>query len=83
MRYIVAVVISALALSTASHAQGGSFFIYGLGSDSCGKYLAAVHGHAPGAGNVIDHPQEGRYSDEHHRYMSWLYGFGMSQSMLK
>src|SRR5262245_46342178 len=81
MRCVVGV-IALLILSSACHAQSQSFFIYGLGSDSCGKYLAAVHGHQPGTGNVINHPQEGRYSDEHHRYMSWLDGFFTATNML-
>src|SRR5260221_13805046 len=47
MRYIVTV--AALILSyapTASYARSG--YVYDLGTHSCGKYLAAVHGHPPG-----------------------------------
>jgi hypothetical protein len=74
MRYIVAAVIAALIIPTAVHGQDRGYFIYGLGRQSCGKYLAAVHGHPPGTGKAIDHPQ-GRYSDDHFRYMAWLDGF--------
>ena len=41
MRCVVGV-IALLILGSACHAQSQSFFIYGLGSDSCGKYLAAL-----------------------------------------
>jgi hypothetical protein len=74
MRYIVTVAV--LILSSACHAQDGKVaWVRGLGNDSCGKYLAAVHGHAPGAGNTVNHPQHGRYYDDHVRYMDWLSGF--------
>jgi hypothetical protein len=75
MRYVVTV--AALILScapTASYAQQG-FYAYGLGNHSCGKYLAAVHGHAPGKGKAINHPQQGRFSDDHSLYITWLDGF--------
>jgi hypothetical protein len=76
MRYIVTV--AALILScapTASYAQG-TMYVFAPGNDSCGKYLAAVHGHAPGTYNVIDHRQDGRqFADRHYLYLSWLGGF--------
>jgi hypothetical protein len=74
MRYTVTV--AALILSyapTASYAQEA--YVSALGQHSCGQYLAAVHGHAPGKGYVINHPQQGRYYDDHGRYMGWLEGF--------
>src|SRR5262245_59025638 len=40
------------------------------GTHSCGKYLAAVQGHAPGAGMM-----RGQFSDDHFLYMAWLGGF--------
>src|SRR2546423_874453 len=75
MRYIIAV-IAALILNTACYAQdwGSVKFITGLGNNSCGKYLAAVHGHPPGGGKALDHP-DGRLYDDHFRYMAWLSGF--------
>src|SRR5262245_44783739 len=69
MRYIVTVV-AALIVSTTCHAQGRSIFIHNGGTHSCGKYLAAVQGHAPGAGIV-----RGQFSDDHFLYMAWLGGF--------
>jgi hypothetical protein len=82
MRYIVTV--AALILSyapTASYAQESfRFHIYGLGNNSCGKYLAAVHGHPPGIGKVINHPQGGQFSDDHVLYMHWLAGFLVRQT---
>jgi hypothetical protein len=73
MRYIVTV--AALILScapTASYAQWVT--LSGLGGHSCGKYLAAVHGHAPGTGRVLNRPDGPAY-DDHVRYMDWLNGF--------
>jgi hypothetical protein len=73
MRYIVTVAALILSFApTASYAQEA--YVSPLGQHSCGKYLAAVHGHAPGKGNVINH-REGRFSDDHGRYMGWLEGF--------
>jgi hypothetical protein len=72
MRYIVGV-IAALILSTPCHAQGRNL-VSGLGIHSCGKYLAAVHGHPPGKGRFLNRP-EGQFTDEHFRYAEWLSGF--------
>ena len=74
MRYIVAAVIVALTLSTAGHAQNRGYFVYDPGNQSCDKYLAAVHGHAPGTASVINR-RSGRYSDDHYLYLAWLGGF--------
>jgi hypothetical protein len=70
------VTVAALILSyntTASYAQKS--YVYSLGGHSCGKFLAAVHGHAPGIGNVVSHRYDGHFSDGHSRYMAWLEGF--------
>jgi hypothetical protein len=75
MRYIVTV--AALILSygtTASYAQE-RIYVYDPGNHSCGKYLAAVHGHPPGTAKTINYPQDGRFSDDHSLYMAWLGGF--------
>jgi hypothetical protein len=69
MRYIVGV-IAALILSTACYGQERPLLEH-----SCGKYLAAAHGHAPGRGRFINHPKEGRYFDEHVRFGAWFAGF--------
>ena len=74
MRYIV--IVAALILSyapTASYAQGAN--VYDLGNDSCGKYLSAVHGHAPGKGTGFKDRWRGQFYDDHTRYMDWLGGF--------
>jgi hypothetical protein len=73
MRYIVTVAALILS-STASYAQW-RYGIWDQGVHSCGKYLTAVHGHPPGIGKVINHRQEGRFSDDHYLYMAWLGGF--------
>ena len=72
MRYIVTV--AALILSyapTAGYAQR----VYEAGNNSCGKYLAAVHGHAPGKGTGFKDRWRGQFYDDHFRYMAWLAGF--------
>jgi hypothetical protein len=74
MRYIVTV--AALILSygpTASHAQ--QMRVHGLGSNSCGKYLAAVQGHRPGTGIGFNDRWRGQFYDDHYLYMAWLAGF--------
>jgi len=83
MRYI-ATVIAALILSTASYAQGGRVLVSGLGHNSCGRYLAAVHGHPPGKGMSLNRP-DGPFYDDHFRYAeifqcSELVGNGRAQS---
>ena len=75
MRYFVTVVIAASALSYCTTADAQKvFFTTGLGNSSCGKYLAAVHGHPPGKTTVADLPQ-GQFHDDHRRYADWLGGF--------
>jgi hypothetical protein len=74
MRYILTV-IAGLTLGTACYAQEwGVKFVTGLGNNSCGKYLAAVHGHPPGTGRVLNRP-DGQLYDDHIRYTDWLTGF--------
>ena len=71
MRYIATV--AALILSygpTASYAQQA--YVQGMGNNSCGKYLAAVHGHAPGKGSGFNDRWRGKFSDDHSLYMAWL-----------
>ena len=81
MRYIATV--AALILSygpTASYAQSGG--VHGLGNNSCGKYLAAVHGHAPGKGSGFNDRWRGKFSDDHSLYMAWLGGFFSAMNWL-
>ena len=79
MRYIVTV-IGTLVLSTACHAQGRNAYYSGLGYNSCGQYLAAVHGHPPGTGKLFTGPQ-GQFFDDHSRYLDWLNGFFTATNM--
>jgi hypothetical protein len=74
MRCILAAMIVALSIPTAVYGQDRKVFTYDLGTHSCGKYLAAVYGHPPGTGKFLNRP-EGRFSDDHFRYMAWLGGF--------
>ena len=81
MRYIVTV--AALILSygpTASYAQQA--YVHGMGNNSCGKYLAAVHGHAPGKGSGFNDRWRGKFSDDHSLYMAWLGGFFSAMNWL-
>jgi hypothetical protein len=73
MRYIGTV--AALILSYASYAQSQGIYVHNWGTHSCGKYLAAVHGHPPGAGIGFNDRQRGQFSDDHTLYMGWLGGF--------
>jgi len=83
MRYFVTAVIAASALSygTTADAQEKVIFTTGLANNSCGKYLAAVHGHPPGKSMVADLPQ-GQFHDDHHRYIEWLRGFLTATDLL-
>ena len=81
MRYIATV--AALILSygiTASYAQQA--YVHGMGNNSCGKYLAAVHGHAPGKGSGFNDRWRGKFSDDHSLYMAWLGGFFSAMNWL-
>ena len=81
MRYVVTV--AALILSygiTASYAQQA--YVHGMGNNSCGKYLAAVHGHAPGKGSGFNDRWRGKFSDDHSLYMAWLGGFFSAMNWL-
>ena len=75
MRYVVTV--AALILSygtTASYAQQA--YVNGMGNNSCGKYLAAVHGHAPGKGSGFNDRWRGKILLMIILfYMQWLAGF--------
>ena len=69
--------VAALILSygpTASYAQQS--VVYDPGNHSCGKYLAAVHGHAPGKGNGYRSSSAGTiFMMTTLCYMAWLDGF--------
>jgi hypothetical protein len=81
MRYFVAAVIAVLSLSTASYGQDRKF-IHSWGNHSCGKYLAAVQGHAPGTGKGFNDRWQGQFSDDHTLYMAWLGGFFSAMNFL-
>jgi hypothetical protein len=69
MRYIVTV--AALILSCGITT---SYALDDPGTHSCGRYLAAIHGHAPGIGTGLkDHGKQ--FYDDHILYMYWLAGF--------
>jgi len=67
---IVALLLACV--STAGHAQ--SFLALGVGTNSCGMYLSAVHNHPPGMSRTVN-SREGQFFDEHMRYVEWLGGF--------
>jgi hypothetical protein len=75
MRYTTIAFLLLSCAATASYAQVRNLFVSDLGNHSCGKYLAAVHGHPPGVGRVLKDSSEGQFSDDHHRYVAWLGGF--------
>jgi hypothetical protein len=80
MRYIVTAVIAALILSTASY-QSQGIYIHSWGNHSCGKYLAAIHGHAPGKAKGFN-DQGSHFSDDHAIYIAWLGGFFSAMNWL-
>jgi hypothetical protein len=72
VRDSVIVALLLACVSTAGHAQ--SFFVLGVGRNSCGMYLSAVHNHPPGTSLGVK-TREGQFFDEHARYIEWLGGF--------
>src|SRR5262245_14914186 len=72
VRDSVIVALLLACVSTAGHAQ--SFFALGVGTNSCGMYLSAVHNHPPGMSRAVK-TREGQFFDEHTRYVEWLGGF--------
>jgi hypothetical protein len=71
-RNSVMVALLLACVSTAGHAQ--TFGILGVGTNSCGMYLSAVHNHPPGMSRIVN-TREGQFFDEHMRYRDWLGGF--------
>jgi hypothetical protein len=61
-------------VSTAVYAQSQGVFVTGMGDESCGKYLSAVHNQPPGKYRVLNR-RDGDYYDEHMVYGEWLKGF--------
>jgi hypothetical protein len=78
MQYIVAAMIAAL---TATASYGQDIHVHSWGNDSCGKYLAAVYGHRPGAPMGFSDRQQGQFYDGHTIYMAWLGGFLSATNM--
>jgi len=77
MRKSVIVVLPLVLLLVASGQAVAQSTIYaiGMGLNSCGQYLSAVHNHPPGTYTSIERPQEGEFFDEASRYQQWLGGF--------
>jgi len=78
-------IVALLCVSTAAYAQETVFVIGTIGQSSCGQYLSAVHNEPPGRYRTLNHPQEGKYYNEHTRYLDWVMGFltGMNLSSVR
>jgi hypothetical protein len=61
-------------VSTIGYSQSQGVFVIGMGDESCGKYLSAVHNQPPGKYRVLNR-RDGEYYDEHMVYVEWLKGF--------
>ena len=72
VRYGVIAVLLLNCVSAAGYAQ--TFTSYGVGSNSCGQYLAAVYGHAPATYGIVD-VRGAKFFDQHALYREWLLGF--------
>jgi len=70
VRYGVIAVLLLNCISATGYAQTS----YGMGSNSCGQYLAAVYGHAPATYVVVD-VRGAKFFDQHALYKEWLLGF--------
>jgi|SRR5215813_2522779 len=71
VRYSLIVPLLLNCVSTTGYAQVS----YGMGTNSCGQYLSAVHGRPPGQYRWVENAREGKFFDEHRLYMEWLLGF--------
>lgn len=70
-------VVSALLLgASASRASDDEQIaaIYGIGSESCGRFVAAATDNKPGAYRAMTRP-EGSYVNDLQRYQQWMMGF--------
>jgi len=74
MRKVVLPLAFVLIASGQAVAQS-TIYAIGMGLNSCGQYLSAVHNHPPGTYTSIERPQEGEFFDEASRYQQWLGGF--------
>jgi hypothetical protein len=78
VRYSLILPLLLNCVSTTGHAQ--TFISYGMGSNSCGQYLAAVYGHAPATYGVVD-VGGAKFFDQHALYKEWLLGFITATNM--
>jgi hypothetical protein len=72
---VIAVLPVTLLLIASGQAVAQTTYAIGMGLNSCGQYLSAVHSHPPGTYTSIERPQEGEFFDEASRYQQWLGGF--------
>jgi hypothetical protein len=77
-RYSVIVALLLNCVSAAGFAQ--SFTSCGMGSNSCGQYLAAVYGHGPATFELVD-VRGKEFFDQHALYKEWLLGFVTATNM--
>jgi hypothetical protein len=73
VRYSLIVALLLSSVFTAGYAQ--PYYIVGLGLNSCGQYLSAVHNHPPGKSQGLQYQGGATYVDEATRYLDWLAGF--------
>jgi hypothetical protein len=75
MRVSLAVYFAAMIWGAVAHAETGMVTTMGVGSNSCGKFIAAIGKIPPGKLNVMNNTDAGRLVSENAQYQEWLMGF--------
>jgi hypothetical protein len=70
----LAVCVTAMTLGTVVHAETEMVTGWGVGSHSCGKFIATIGNLPPGRYHSID-PRNDHFVSENTQYQQWLMGF--------
>jgi hypothetical protein len=63
-----------MAWGSVAHAQTGTVTVMGMGTSSCGRFIAAIGKHAPGEYQSLKRA-DGELVSENAEYQQWLLGF--------
>ena len=72
MRVSLAVCFAAMIWGAVAHAESPTTYVLGVGSYSCGRFIATTSKHLPG---TIMPSRDGNFVSENAEYTQWLLGF--------
>jgi hypothetical protein len=72
MRVSLAVCFAAMIWGAVAHAESPTTYVLGVGSYSCGRFIATTSKHLPG---TIMPSRDGNFVSENAEYLGWLAGF--------